>query len=211
MHFLRRTAVLVVGLLAVSGTVSAQKKKRTPNLVLEVDPAAVQIGDKATVKWSSERITRLKLDDEKVGSSGQREVQPQATTTFSLEGKDPHGKAMTATATVTVRPKTPPPLAPPAIHVESTPPGARIQVGLKTVNEVVDNDSGRVVGVTPLTTQLLPSDVFPGDGLIPASSVTVLLLKPGYEPSLYIIGLGGRNAHLEDGKTYQVNIHLAKP
>lgn len=106
---------------------------------------------------------------------------------------------MTPTPTVT-------PIPPTYLHVESTPSGATVRIGLHIVNGIVDPTTGRVVGLTPLTVQIYASDVdiLPSNG---EGSLTTLLTLSGYFDHYAVIGLGP-GGPLDPGRTYTVTAQL---
>ena len=116
----------------------------------------------------------------------------------------------TATPTATVTP-TPTPTRPPGavgsfLHVDSTPAGATVRVGIQYVNGVADPTTGRIVGTTPLTVQIYASDL----SIVPSSgnaNLITLLQLPGYYDNWSGPELGPSGT-LEAGRTYTMTVHL---
>jgi hypothetical protein len=78
-------------------------------------------------------------------------------------------------------------------------------VGIRYVNQVATPGTGRVVGRTPLTVELRPSDV----QVLPngIGNVVCELRLAGFRPQISIIGLG-EAARLESGRTYTIRAQL---
>lgn len=106
----------------------------------------------------------------------------------------------------TPTPTPEPPTGPARLSVTSSPSGAGVYIGAKSVGGVVRFETGRFVGNTPLTVDLSASDVSrnEGDGF---SNLHVQLKKKGYRESIKTIGLG-RDGNLTPGKTYEVDLRL---
>lgn len=82
-----------------------------PTVTLTAEPASVERGQAVTLKWSSTNATKAKISGVgDVALEGNREVRPDASTTYELIVTGPAGSA-TASATVTV--VTPPPAVEP--------------------------------------------------------------------------------------------------
>ena len=93
------------------------------------------------------------------------------------------------------------------ITVTSNPPGARVEVGAKTINQVMTPGTGRHIGLTPIrNAELRASDVGMHQGF---ASVTCNLEKDGYIPASHVIGLG-LNGAPEPGKTYSIQVNLRR-
>lgn len=99
-------------------------------------------------------------------------------------------------------PVTTVPPEPAYLSISSEPSGATVEVGLKSVGNIVTIGTGRIVGATPLTVELKSSDI----GVVNEfASITILLKKEGYFDSFQVIGLG---KGIEHGKTYSINAKL---
>jgi hypothetical protein len=92
------------------------------------------------------------------------------------------------------------------LHVESTPAGATVRTGIQYVNNISAVTTGRVVGVSPLTVELHPTDVAQAPASSAANLVT-LLRFPGYYDNLVVMNLGPGGA-LEPGRTYTISAKL---
>jgi hypothetical protein len=102
-----------------------------------------------------------------------------------------------------IQPK-PQPSGPSYAMVESNPPGAQVEVGMKSSGGVVQYGSGRMVGSTPVKVELKASDVvMTGSN----GNIYFRLIKTGYFESVHILGLG-TGGKLEPGKTYSVFVTL---
>jgi peptidoglycan-associated lipoprotein len=78
------------------------------------EPSTIQRGQSSTLRWSTSNATEVSIQPGigAVQASGNRQVFPSNTTTYTLTAKGPGGTA-TATATVTVtQPPAPPPPPP---------------------------------------------------------------------------------------------------
>jgi peptidoglycan-associated lipoprotein len=78
------------------------------------EPSTIQRGQSSTLRWSTSNATEVSIEPGigAVEASGNRQVFPSNTTTYTLTAKGPGGTA-TATATVTVtQPPAPPPPPP---------------------------------------------------------------------------------------------------
>src|SRR5262249_12151063 len=90
---------------------------------------------------------------------------------------------------------------PTLLSIDSEPSGASVEIGLKSIKNVVTPGTGRNVGVTPVTVELRESDLAP-------SGVVVCFVKyRGYYDNFFILDLHGR---LEPGKKYNVSLRLTK-
>lgn len=99
-------------------------------------------------------------------------------------------------------PVTTVPPEPAYLSISSEPSGATVEVGLKSVGNIVTPGTGRIVGATPLTVELKSSDI----GVVNEfASITILLKKEGHFDSFQVIGLGKGIKH---GKTYSINAKL---
>jgi hypothetical protein len=108
--------------------------------------------------------------------------------------------AVTIPPTATAAPQ------PTYLHLETTPPGAQVEVGLQLVNNIVTPGTGRIVGVTPITIALRPSDISQLNATV--SDIYWMTQLPGYIPWAGSIGLD-TGASLEPGKTYSFQDTLA--
>lgn len=82
----------------------------------QAEPSSIQPGQSSTLRWAVKGADSVTIDNGigTVQSSGQRQVYPNQTTTYSLQASGPDGSA-NATARVSVtQPPPPPPPAPPA-------------------------------------------------------------------------------------------------
>ncbi len=96
---------------------------------------------------------------------------------------------------------TQPPPQPTLLSIDSVPSGASVEIGLKSINNIVTPGTGRNVGVTPVTVELRESD------LDPSGVVFCFVKYRGYFDHFFILGLNGR---LEPGKKYNVSLRLNK-
>lgn len=94
-------------------------------------------------------------------------------------------------------PRRPPPDGWAMLVVESDPPGAAVEVGLQTVNNITAPGTGRIAGMTPCTIRLQASDVNPLGG------VSVFLSRAGYM-GMYS-GISDGADKLEDHGTYKLS------
>ncbi|HWP85758.1 MAG TPA: peptidoglycan-associated lipoprotein Pal [Terriglobia bacterium] len=88
-----------------------------PSVSLTVEPSAIERGQSALLRWSSQNATELDLQPGigRVDPQGTRSVSPTESTTYTLSGRGPGGSASaTARLTVTVPPPPPPPPPAPA-------------------------------------------------------------------------------------------------
>jgi hypothetical protein len=106
---------------------------------------------------------------------------------------------LTPTPTATAVPQ------PTSLHVETTPPGAQMEVGLQLVNNIVTPGTGRMVGVTPLTIELRQSDISRLNDT--TSDIYWMTQLPGYVPCGSFIELT-TGAPLEPGMTYSSHCTL---
>jgi peptidoglycan-associated lipoprotein len=84
-----------------------------PSISFSAEPTSIQKGQSATLHWDVSHATDMSIDQGvgAVQSSGQRQVYPADTTTYTLTAKGPGG---TSSESVTVNVTTPPPPPPPA-------------------------------------------------------------------------------------------------
>jgi peptidoglycan-associated lipoprotein len=84
-----------------------------PSVTLSADPATIQRGGTATLRWSSQNATDLNIQPNvgPVDASGSRAVSPADSTTYNIPAKGRGGSA-DATARLTVTAPPPPPPAP---------------------------------------------------------------------------------------------------
>jgi len=77
-----------------------------------VDPSAIERGQSATLRWSSQNATSASIDNGigSVSASGNKQVSPSSTTTYRLTVAGPGGEA---SQTVTLRVTEPAPPPPP--------------------------------------------------------------------------------------------------
>ncbi len=89
-----------------------------PSLTFTVEPTSIQKGQSAMLRWQVSNATDMSIDQGvgAVQSSGQRQVYPNDTTTYTLSAKGPGGSD---SKTVTVDVSTPPPPPPPPAAQES--------------------------------------------------------------------------------------------
>lgn len=94
------------------------------------------------------------------------------------------------------------------LQLQSTPPGARVEVGMQFTNWNITPGTGQKTCITPCVVKLDPSDV----ALLPNGSAHLVmrLEKAGFAPHLDVIDLGNydRSMALLAGKTYDRSITL---
>lgn len=94
------------------------------------------------------------------------------------------------------------------LQLQSTPPGARVEVGMQFTNWNITPGTGQKTCITPCVIKLDPSDV----ALLPNGSAHLVmrLEKAGFAPHLDVIDLGNydRSMALLSGKTYDRSITL---
>ncbi|MCD4790081.1 MAG: hypothetical protein K8R37_08795 [Bacteroidales bacterium] len=96
------------------------------------------------------------------------------------------------------------PPTPAYLTVNSYPPGAEVVVGIKSINNIVRTETGRIVGVTPITVQLSSNDIsYTGN----FANLVCEIRKNGYIPVMETLGLG-EYGKLEPGKTYKLDVNL---
>jgi peptidoglycan-associated lipoprotein len=79
-----------------------------PAITLTAEPGTIDIGQTATLRWSAENATTVNISGlGEVGASGEREVSPRESTTYTAEVRGDGGVA-TASARVTVTEPAPP-------------------------------------------------------------------------------------------------------
>ena len=93
------------------------------------------------------------------------------------------------------------------ISVVSNPVGADVYVGAKSINRIVNYETGRHVGKTPLTVFLTDSDVSMEGENNAFANIHVEVKKNGYIPYDYVINLG-EYGKVEPGKMYEVDVNL---
>ena len=84
------------------------------------EPTTIQKGQSSTLRWSTENVTEAAIDNGigAVSASGQRQVYPTQTTTYTLSVRGPGGSTrQSATVNVTEPPAPPPP--PPPVAKQS--------------------------------------------------------------------------------------------
>jgi hypothetical protein len=91
------------------------------------------------------------------------------------------------------------------LSITSDPPGATVEVGVHSVYGVYTEGTGRMVGTTPLTVTVYPSDV---DWINGYGSINTEMKLDGYRGYFYMLGdFGGRDG-FESGKTWNINVKL---
>ena len=86
-------------------------KPPAPTATLRAEPSAIERGQNATLKWTTENAKVVTIDGlGELPVSGEREVSPRISTTYTLTGLGGGGSA-TASARVTVTDPPPPPMA----------------------------------------------------------------------------------------------------
>jgi peptidoglycan-associated lipoprotein len=79
-----------------------------PAITLTAEPGAIEVGQTATLRWSAENATTVNISGlGEVARSGEREVSPRESTTYTAEARGEGGVA-TASARVTVTEPAPP-------------------------------------------------------------------------------------------------------
>ncbi len=83
-----------------------------PSISFSAEPTSIQKGQSATLHWDVSHATDMSIDQGvgAVQSSGQRQVYPTDTTTYTLTAKGPGGAS---SESVTINVTTPPPPPPP--------------------------------------------------------------------------------------------------
>ena len=87
---------------------------------------------------------------------------------------------------------------PTLLSIDSVPSGASVEIGLKSINNIVTPGTGRNVGVTPVTVELRKSD------LDSYGNVIGILKLQGYADRFFFL------TRLEPGKKYNVSLRLTK-
>lgn len=90
-------------------------KPAAPTVTISVEPATIQAGQSATIKWSSSNASDLDLQPAfgRVEKQGQVTVSPKESITYTLTGRGPGGTSnATARLTVTAAPPAPAVTAP---------------------------------------------------------------------------------------------------
>jgi peptidoglycan-associated lipoprotein len=106
-----------------SATVNVIVAAAAPTVTLRAEPDAIEAGQNATLRWSAENTRTVTITGlGEVPASGEREVSPPESTTYTAEARGDGGSA-TASARVTVAvpsspPADPPPATGPSIEAE---------------------------------------------------------------------------------------------
>jgi peptidoglycan-associated lipoprotein len=106
-----------------SATVNVIVAAAAPTVTLRAEPDAIEAGQNATLRWSAENTRTVTITGlGEVPASGEREVSPPESTTYTAEARG-DGGAATASARVTVTepsspPADPPPATGPSIEAE---------------------------------------------------------------------------------------------
>ena len=88
-----------------------------PSVTMTVEPSAIERGESATLRWSSQNATELNIEPDigSVPAEGTRSISPSESTTYSITARGPGGTAeATARLTVTAPPTPPAETAPPS-------------------------------------------------------------------------------------------------
>jgi peptidoglycan-associated lipoprotein len=96
-------------------SVNAIVKAPEPKVTLTAEKSAIDLGQATTLRWSTENAKILTITGlGEVPSSGEREISPRASTTYTATALGDGGSATaSARVTVTEPPPPPPPVAPP--------------------------------------------------------------------------------------------------
>lgn len=105
---------------------------KPPAATLSAEPASIQRGQSATLKWSTENATDVTLDGNKVDPNGSQSVSPTDTTTYHLVAKGPGG---TQEATAQVAVAAPRPTATPT-PAPTPPPVSDEQLFAQSVKDI---------------------------------------------------------------------------
>jgi peptidoglycan-associated lipoprotein len=106
-----------------SATVNVIVAAAAPTVTLRAEPDAIEGGQNATLRWSAENASTVTITGlGEVPASGEREVSPPESTTYTVEARGNGGTA-TASARVTVAapsstPADPPPATGPSVEAE---------------------------------------------------------------------------------------------
>jgi hypothetical protein len=101
-----------------------------------------------------------------------------------------------------------PQLGEPVLTVISTPPGAAVETGIKTMNGVVTTGTGRPLGTTPvIRAPITAADLSKGPSGDFLLYTNVAL--PGYVPHMWTIGVG-KSGTLQ-AQEYRIEVVLNRP
>lgn len=90
--------------------------------------------------------------------------------------------------------------------VESDPPGARVEIGLKAVNGVITPGTGRELCCTPIRASVKPSDVSDSGGV--CNGIPVMVTKAGYRDRFLGLSAGpGCSIRLGRADTLRVELN----
>lgn len=97
----------------------AAETQERPSITFTAEPSSIEKGQSAMLRWQVSNATEFSIDNGvgPVGSTGQRQVYPSATTSYTLSATGPGG---TETKSVTVNVSSAPPPPPPAESHESS-------------------------------------------------------------------------------------------
>ena len=103
--------------VATAPTATPQER---PSITFTAEPSSIEKGQSAMLRWQVANATEFSIDNGvgPVGSSGQRQVYPEGTTTYTLSATGPGGSEKKS-VTVNVS-SAPPPPPPPAASNETS-------------------------------------------------------------------------------------------
>jgi len=159
--------ILLVGCTGSGITIGGQQPVITS---FNASPASVSAGESSTLSWTVSGATSVNIDQGigNVALSGSRQVNPAATTVYTLTASSASG-SITATTQVVVSGYTPPPSPPP------TPPST----GLPVINYFTIYPSsvsfGSSVTMSWSTTNATAVTIDNGIGEMPTSGSTVIM------------------------------------
>ena len=121
--------------------------------------------------------------------------------------------SVTAVAPSPTAPEEPETTDPPApqrslLTVNSNPPGARVEIGLKNIGGVITPGTGRVIGRTPSTVELQQSDVSIG-GSPRCNGVPILISMSQHRDHWAGVSVGP-GCRLKPGSNQTVSVTLSR-
>lgn len=179
----------------LSGTTSGCSCPTPTMNSLNASPNPINRGQSTTISWTSSNATSVTITPTigSVGTSGNRSVTPQTTTTYTAQAFGPGGSSQTLSRTVTVNQLAPPPPPPPP------PANPQPSVNMRANNQegpitIAYNSSATLTWVVSNATSCTASNGWSGSKSASGGSQSTGNLTSSKTYTLTCSGAGGSRA-----------------